>query len=198
MICAVGSAPPPYSMALRTISRRWPPLVRMPSAPGCQPASPSSALALAASNGIGLALQRRVVEHDGGQRRVGLQRRALVDGGEEGVLVDRVVDGAAHLHVVHRRLGDVEEPDARHARPRRLLDPQRGVRLESGQRLGRDGVHALRLAALQRGHARARLGDELPDHRLELGGAGCARSTAASACSPACGPSWCGPWRRTP
>ena len=106
-----------------------------------------------------------------GERREGLEADALVDRGDERLLVDGVVDRAAHPHVVHRRLRDVEQPDARRARPRHLLDAHGGVLLDPGQRLGGHEVDPLRLAALERRHPRALLRDELPHDGVEVGGA---------------------------
>ncbi len=84
----------------------------------------------------------------------------------------RVVDRAAHPHVVERRLRRVEQPDARRARPGRLLDAEPGVLLEPGQGLGRDLVDRLRLAALERGDTGARFRNELPDDAVEVRGPG--------------------------
>src|SRR6267142_6845993 len=98
---------------------------------------------------VGLA-QQGIVEHYRGERGKRLEPGAPIDRGEERVLVHGVVDRTPHPHVIERRLGDVEEPDSRHARPRQLLHADGGVLLEAGQRLGGHQIDALRLAALER------------------------------------------------
>ena len=95
-----------------------------------------------------------------------------IDRCQERVLVDRVVDRAPNPHVVEGRLGRIEEPDPWRAGPGGFSIADGGDLLEAGQRLGRDEIDALRLAALERGHTGARLRDELPDDAVEVRGAG--------------------------
>src|SRR5439155_15666096 len=90
---------------------------------------PEQRLRLRGIEGIRLA-QRRVVEHDRGERRERLERGALEDGREKCLLVDGMIDGAADAHVIHGRLRRVEQPDAWHTWPRHLVDPHRRIALE--------------------------------------------------------------------
>src|SRR5215813_1163651 len=86
----------------------------------------------------------------------------------DGLAVDGVIERLAHPLVLERVALRVEvDPD--HPSRRWGVDDQVGVLAEPCRFLGRDLEDQIDVAALQREHARARVGIGTADHRVELG-----------------------------
>lgn len=90
-----------------------------------------------------------------------------VEGGDDAIVVDRLPERPAHVHVDERVAARVE-PDNHVGERRRHIDRQPVVVRESFDLVVRDVPRHLDLTGFERGNTRRLLGDELERHSLEL------------------------------